>query len=59
MMFFLVEFQETFNLFDKDRDGTITVTELSTVMRSLGKYPTEEELQVMMHEVDLDGRCPM
>ena len=52
----LAEFQETFNLFDKDRDGTITVDELSTVMRSLGKYPTENELQMMMKEVDIDGR---
>ena len=35
---------EAFLLFDKDGDGTITATELGTVMRSLGKNPSEEQL---------------
>ena len=35
--------------------GTITTTELGTVMRSLGQSPTEEELQEMVNEVDADG----
>jgi len=49
------EFKETFNLFDKDGDGTITSKELGTVMRSLGQNPTEAELQDMINEVDADG----
>ncbi|KAH9299938.1 hypothetical protein KI387_011521 [Taxus chinensis] len=37
--------REAFSLFDTDRDGYITVTELGTVMRSLGENPTQAELQ--------------
>ncbi|XP_063430894.1 uncharacterized protein LOC134712857 [Mytilus trossulus] len=49
------EFKEAFNLFDKDGDGTISCTELGTVMRSLGCNPTEGELKDMIKEVDADG----
>ena len=50
-----IEYREAFALFDKNGDGTITVTELGTVMRSLGSNPTETELQDMINEVDADG----
>ena len=30
------EFKEAFSMFDKDGDGTISVRELGTVMRSMG-----------------------
>ena len=49
------EFKETFYLFDKDGDGTITATELDIVMRTLGQNPTEAELKHMIDEVDGDG----
>ena len=49
------EFREAFALFDKDGDGTITTKELGTVMKSLGQNPSEEELQEMVDEVDIDG----
>ncbi|KAK3040505.1 hypothetical protein RJ639_028951 [Escallonia herrerae] len=51
----IVEFQEAFNLFDKNGDGCITVEELATVIRSLDQNPTEEELHGMINEVDADG----
>lgn len=49
------EFREAFRLFDKDGDGSITQEELGRVMRSLGQFAREEELQQMLHEVDIDG----
>jgi hypothetical protein len=39
--------QASFNLFDKDGDGGISLAELGEVLRSLGKYPTEDELEGM------------
>ena len=36
-----------FSLFDVDGDGAVTIDELGEVMRSLGKYPKEDELQDM------------
>lgn len=51
----IAEFRAAFELFDKDRDGKITTKELGTVMRNLGQNPTDNELQEMINEVDLDG----
>ena len=54
----VAEFREAFGLFDKNGDGTISSTELGTIMRSLGQNPTESELQDMINEVDVDGKSP-
>lgn len=51
----LKEYREAFRLFDKDGDGTITKMELGRVMRSLGQFATEEELNTMLGEIDIDG----
>lgn len=41
-----------FDLFDANGDGTITITELGDVMRSLGHEPTEAHLNAMIAAVD-------
>lgn len=51
----LPEFYEAFRLFDRDGDGTIDVTELGTVMTSLGQNVSEEDLNDIIKEVDADG----
>ncbi|CAH9095491.1 unnamed protein product [Cuscuta epithymum] len=51
----MAEFQESFNFFDKDGDGCITIEELATVIRSLDHNPSKEELQDMIDEVDTNG----
>ena len=49
------EFREAFELFDKDKDGFITIQELGEIMKNLGQTPNEAELQDMISEVDIDG----
>jgi len=48
------EFREAFNLYDKDGDGTITILELGSIMRSLGHTPTDAELHDLIDEIDTD-----
>ncbi|CAM9563600.1 unnamed protein product [Choristocarpus tenellus] len=49
------DYQEAFNNFDKDGNGTIDQSELGVVMRSLGYSPTNEQLKEMMSKVDEDN----
>merc|ERR1712172_143466 len=49
------DFKEVFYLIDKNADGAITIKELGSAMRSMGQSPTDEELQEMIEEVDLNG----
>jgi calmodulin len=51
----IAEFREAFEIFDKDKDGYITIKELGEIMKNLGQSPTEAELQDMINEVDVDG----
>jgi Ca2+-binding EF-hand superfamily protein len=51
----LKSYQEAFRIFDRNNDGCITREELGTVMKSLGHQPSDNELQDMVNEVDVDG----
>ena len=42
------EYKETFLMFDKDGDGTVSTKELGVVLRSLGSNPTPEEIEDMI-----------
>ncbi|PNH03109.1 Calmodulin [Tetrabaena socialis] len=50
------EYKEAFTLFDSDGDGFITTKELGTVLRALGKSPTEAEIKTIVKDIDPDGR---
>ncbi|GMI26760.1 hypothetical protein TeGR_g8569 [Tetraparma gracilis] len=49
------EFREIFDLFDSDGGGSIDASELGSVMRTLGKHPSEEELVKLVKQIDEDG----
>ena len=40
----IADYKESFILYDKDEDGTISTKELGPCLRSLGQNPTEEEV---------------
>ncbi|XP_061340404.1 calmodulin-like [Gastrolobium bilobum] len=49
------ELKEAFRVFDKDQDGYISLSELRSVMRTIGEKVTDEELEQMIKEADLDS----
>ena len=51
----IADFREAFSLFDHDQNGSISSVELGKVLQSLGQKPSENELQDMINEVDVDG----
>merc|ERR1711893_507360 len=49
------EIREAFQVFDGDGNGFINRQELACVMSNLGERLTQEEIQTMIDEADLDG----
>ena len=49
------EIRDAFKVFDKDGNGLISAHELRQIMMSLGEKLTDEELDEMMREADLNG----
>ena len=49
------EYQEAFEMFDVNKDGSISKKELEHILRSLNEDPDEEEIQQLLDEVDVDG----
>lgn len=48
-------FEETFQIFDKDCDGFITLIEIRTVMNALGFYPSDEDIRNCIQRIDNDN----
>ena len=49
------ELVEAFKVFDKDGNGFISAAELRHVMTNLGEKLTDEEVDEMIREADVDG----
>ena len=49
------EIREAFRIFDRDGNGLISANELRQIMANLGEKLTDEELDEMMREADLNG----
>eukprot|EP01088_Endostelium_zonatum_P015907 TRINITY_DN408_c0_g1_i1.p1 TRINITY_DN408_c0_g1~~TRINITY_DN408_c0_g1_i1.p1 ORF type:complete len:147 (+),score=53.71 TRINITY_DN408_c0_g1_i1:42-482(+) len=47
--------KDVFELFDRDADGKISVTDVPLVIRSIGGNPTNAELKEWMNELDIKG----
>jgi len=48
------EIKDAFTMFDHDGDGTISASELKSVMMNIGVYSTDEDIKDMVKEVDED-----
>lgn len=48
----MAEFQECFELFDRDGDGALTAKEVEVAVRALGQNPNEFEMKEMLEGAD-------
>ncbi|KAF9653966.1 EF-hand [Thelephora ganbajun] len=49
------EYRQAFEMFDEDGSGSISITELKEVFRSIGQKLDDEELELILKEADRDG----
>ena len=55
ILIFFLENLLFFSVFDKDGNGYISAAELRHVMTNLGEKLTDEEVDEMIREADIDG----
>ena len=49
------ELEQAFRMFDRDHDGFIDARELRHLLTNLGEKLTDQEVDEMIREVDVDG----
>jgi len=52
---FFSEIKDLFSLYDKDGSEVIPLEELGTLIRVMGQFPTQAELEVIKAAIDADG----
>ena len=51
----IAELKQAFDMFDKDKGGSISTKELGYTMRAMGMNPTEGEILDLLNEFDSDS----
>lgn len=51
----MADFEEAFELFDKDGDGTISTTELKNLLRCFGKKASDDDVQKILARHKKEG----
>ena len=51
----ICELHEAFNIFDVESDGSIEANQLMMLMNSLKQYPSKEEIEIILKEMDLNS----
>jgi calmodulin len=51
----MADFEEAFELFDKDGDGTISTTELKNLLRCFGKKASDNDVQGILIKHSKEG----
>ena len=49
------EYKEAFDMFDRDKQGTISCDEIYKIMKNYGNPMKKEEIENMIEEIDEDG----
>ena len=57
LSFFPPELRLVFDTFDKDKDGEISIAEVTSVVIAMGQQPNHDRIQALFKQVDLDGKC--
>jgi calmodulin len=50
-----IEYRQAFTLFDRDEDGLINAKELSLLIRSLERNPSDNEIQYLIDHIVAEG----
>lgn len=51
----LDEYREAFDMFDKDHSGTISVDEISKIMKNFGNPMSKDDIREMIKDIDTSG----
>jgi len=47
--------KKAFNMFDREKTGSIATNMMSTILRTLGQTFEEDDLELLIEEIDADG----
>jgi len=51
----IMTYQDAFNVFDKDRSGSICARELKSALTVIGQHPSDDDVSRLLDDADMDG----